>query len=164
MIPNIRYCFHERTEKEKLHTTMAQYFFPSLWLLVVYTLWYVSSATSVFFNFFFFKFFLCPSRLRQHFPSSPAFSAAGYGCGHKTWWPSSLAGCSPAEGRVRGSARSQPSQGLAAPWGFSLGESPLLHAPPPTRDASALRASLWGREESVNKRKCVSSDSYGCGR
>lgn len=64
---------------------------------------------------FFYLFFLCPSRPRQHFPSSPASSAAGYGCGRKTLWPSSLAGCSPAEGRVRGSARSQPLQGLAAP-------------------------------------------------
>lgn len=113
---------------------------------------------------FFYLFFLCPSRPRQHFPSSPASSAAGYGCGRKTLWPSSLAGCSPAEGRVRGSARSQPLQGLAAPWGFSLGESPLLHALPPTRDASARRASLWGADESVNKWKCVGSELYGCGR
>lgn len=104
-----------------------------LWLLVVYTFWYVFNATSV----------LCSSRPRRRFPSSLASSAVGCDCGRKTWLPSSLAGCSLAEGRARGSARSPPSQGRAAPWGFSSGESQLLHALPPTRDALTHRASLW---------------------
>lgn len=120
-------------EKERLYSTMTQDVFSSLWLLVVYTLWYESSATSVF----------CPSRPRQRFPSYPASSGAGCGCGRKTWWPSSLSGCSPAGGKVGDSAHSPPSQALAVPWGFSLGESPLRHALPLTRDASAHHASLW---------------------
>lgn len=88
------------------------------------------------------RLFLRSSSSRQRFPSALASSAAGYGCGRKTWSPSSLAGCLPAWGRVRGSARSLPSQGPAAPWGFSWGESPLLRARPLTRDASARRAFL----------------------
>lgn len=114
-----------------------------LWLLVVYTFWYVSDATSM----------LCSSRLRQRFPSSPASSGAGCDCERKTWLPASLAGCSLAGGRVRGSARSPPSLGHAAPWGFSSDESPLLHAPPQTRDASTHHASLWHGGECVSKCK-----------
>lgn len=90
-----------------------------------------------------------PSRWqRRRSLSSPASSGAGCDCGRKTWWPSSLSGCSPAGGRAQGSAHSLPSQALAVPWGSSSGESPLLHALPLTRDASARHASLHNRGES----------------
>lgn len=125
------------TAPKKKRKKAALHLFSSVWLLVVYTLWYASSAV------------FCSSRLMRRFPSGPASSAAGCGYGRKTWSPSSLAGCSPAEGRVRGSARSLPWRGLVAPWGFSLGESPLLHARPPTRGASAHRASLRDCKEEV---------------
>lgn len=146
--PNFRHCTNERKENEKLHSTMNKSFvFSWLRLLVVYTFWYVSGATSV----------LCSSRRQRRFPSSPASSGAGCDYGHRTWLPSSLSGCSLAEGRVRGSARSPPLRGHAAPWGFSSDESPLLRAPPLTRDASTHHASLWHRGGCVTKCKHIGS-------
>lgn len=90
--------------------------------------------------FFFLQHGTCPvppppSTRPRRFPASPASSAAGCGCERKTWSPSSPAGCSPAGGRVRGSARSRPSPALAAPWGSSSGWSPRLRARPLTRGA-----------------------------
>lgn len=117
-------------------------------------------------------------RLRRRFPACPASSGAGCGCGRKTWLPSSLAGCSPAEGRVPDNVHSPPSQALAAPKGFYSDESPRRRAPPRTRDASARHAYLQesgGRWVHVERRgldllqqssgypiwpDCISSSEY----